>query len=641
MIPCGMERLTIFSLVDKAGYADDFVLRLLDALRGESGRLLLVCRSSLHESTKATLEKIVDETIINDDPKEHNYAVAWKNSGVAFEADETVMLSSVFFGPLYPLREMFEDMGKRGLDFWTLTPHGFSDRYPYPYTALPDISEQSHMSFAVFGKKITMSSDFADFWDALPPPGIKSEEATEKAEILDDVMGYFAQRGYTGAPYIEPAAEDCLNPFHLLYTPKLLLEKYRCPLFDIRVFTVPKERILENTFGETARDFLEAIERCVQYDTGLIWKYLIRAAHPCDFVNALGLIYVLPTAVHVSGEDPFDGNGLRVALCMHLYYMDLLEDSITYAKNSPPQMDIFITTTSEEKKRMIEKGFAVLPNRVEVRLAENRGRNESAMLVCMADVAKTYDYICFYHDKKTTMIEPASIGRGNAYKFEQCTLPSAEFALNTIDLLQKNPRLGFLTATEPNHAYFSMTPGNEWAGDFQNTLRLYNELGLTAPISEDKYPVASYGSVFWFRCAALKRLFEREWRYEEFPEEPVGEDMSLLHAIERIYPYVCQSEGFIPAYLMSDRAAEYEILNLRESLRMVNIFAKQHEAEGSLGAVLSHFDYQLQRGENALAKLDGAGEVGMGAFLKAKAMAVSRRNGRGRRRGRSVRDDKG
>ncbi|MCL2110654.1 MAG: rhamnan synthesis F family protein [Clostridiales bacterium] len=624
-----MKRAVIFSLLDKDGYADGYVLELLRAMKEQADLLVLVCRGALHEGTRAAVEEAVDRVVINKDAEAHNYAKALSEVGEIKGMDEAVFLSSVFFGPVYPLAEMFAEMEAHGdLDFWTLTPHGFSDRYPYPYEPLPDISEQSHMSFVAFRKGLMGSGKFTQFWDILTKPGRESDEASvANGELLDDITGYFAQIGYRGGSYITPSGGDDLNPFHMLHMPKTLFEKYRCPLFDIRAFTTPKHRILENTFGEPAGDFLRALESLGEYDVGLIWEWLIRAAHPCDFVNALGLVHILPTSTQIPEADPIERNGLKVALFMHLYYMDLLGDSLAYAQNVPASMDIFVTTSSEEKARSIEAAFAALPNKVEVRLVENRGRNESAMLVGLADIAKSYDFICYYHDKKTDLIEPASIGRSNAYKLQLCTLPSHVFALNTIDIFLKNPLLGFLTPTEPNHAYYSKTPGNEWASDFENTLRLHGELGLTAPIAEDRYPVASYGSVFWFRCAALKRLFEKGWRYEDFPEEPVSQDESLLHAIERIYPYVCQSEGYIPAYLMSDRAAELEILNLRESLRQVNLFAKKNGVVETLGALLSHFDYQLFRGQKALEKIDGAGDLSAGAFLKAKVKAGFRGKG--------------
>ena len=249
---------------------------------------------------------------------------------------------------------------------------------------------------------------------------------------------------------------------------------------------------------------------------------------------------------------------------------------------------------------------------------ENRGRNESALLVALSDVCRDYDFVCYYHDKKTASIHPNSIGRSNAYKLQRCTIPSSVFAYNILDIFLSEPKIGLLNPTEPNHAYYSKTLGNEWSQNFENTLALHKKLGLRAPIDKNKEPVASYGSVFWFRTKALKLLFERGWEYEDFPEEPIKSDASLLHAIERIYPYVSQSAGYYPAYILSDRAAELEVLNLRESLRMVNKFAGKNGVIDTLGAMLSHFNYQLFLGAKARDIIEDSKHLSLAAFIKAK-----------------------
>ena len=636
-----MRRIVVFSINDPMGRVGKYTATMLSAYGGCADALLVVGRREPDEEARAFIGGLGGRAIVNPDGSLHNYHCALNLLGQEGLSgyDELVLTGDVFFGPLSPLEGMFSEMDGRGADYWTLTEHSAEDRYPYPYTPLPDISAQSHMSFICFRESVFGSKAFSEFWEALPAPGyVGAGEGAEGA--IDDIPRYFREKGFGGDAFIKLDGADDLNPFSFLYEPKLLLEKYGCPIFDIRAFTVPKERILENTFGETAKGFLAAIEGYGAYDTGQIWEHLIRDAHPCDFVNALGLIYILPEGMRVPQDGPakggFAGSGRteggapRVALCMHLHYMDLLEDSLAYAKNAPGYMDIYATASSEEKRLRIEEAFSGLANKVETRLVENRGRNESALLVGLADVCRDYDFVCYCHDKKTAGIRPNSIGRSNSYKLQQCTLPSSMFADNVIGLFLEEPRIGLLVPTEPNHAFYSKTPGNEWADDFENTRALHKELGLSSPIDEGKYPVTSYGSVLWFRTAALGPLFGRGWKYGDFPEEPVGDDASLLHAIERIYPYVCQSAGYIPAYLLSDRAAGLEILNLRESLRMVNKFAKRNGGVvDTLGALLSHFDYELFKGKRAQDTVEESKHMSTGAFIKAKARSMQARSRRG------------
>lgn len=69
-------------------------------------------------------------------------------------------------------------------------------------------------------------------------------------------------------------------------------------------------------------------------------------------------------------------------------------------------------------------------------------------------------------------------------------------------------------------------------------------------------PIAPFGSVFWFRVKALAPLFDHGWKHEDFPPEPLPQDGTISHAIERIYPFVAQGAGYYPAQAMS---ADYAV----------------------------------------------------------------------------------
>ncbi|WP_245257340.1 rhamnan synthesis F family protein [Pseudochrobactrum sp. AO18b] len=74
---------------------------------------------------------------------------------------------------------------------------------------------------------------------------------------------------------------------------------------------------------------------------------------------------------------------------------------------------------------------------------------------------------------------------------------------------------------------------------------------------DDDTPVAPYGTMFWFRPAALKKLFAHEWKWEDFNAEPNHIDGGLAHGLERTICYVAADAKFISMQIMNPSQASF------------------------------------------------------------------------------------
>ncbi|RFT25261.1 rhamnan synthesis protein F, partial [Gardnerella vaginalis] len=167
--------------------------------------------------------------------------------------------------------------------------------------------------------------------------------------------------------------------------------------------------------GNQALDLYEYLKDHTDYNTDLIWENALRSMNMADLMKNLHLRYILPqnhvvenssTATSESTAKP------KVALCMHLYYMDLLDKSLHYIQSMPQGCDVILTVGSKENQQIVKQRVEHLPYDVDVRLIENRGRDVSAFLVGGGADLMKYDYVCFAHDKKVTQLSPRSIGDG-------------------------------------------------------------------------------------------------------------------------------------------------------------------------------------------------------------------------------------
>jgi lipopolysaccharide biosynthesis protein len=234
----------------------------------------------------------------------------------------------------------------------------------------------------------------------------------------------------------------------------------------------------------------------------------------------------------------------------------------------PLYADIYLTTDTEGKRLVLEDAFRDFGGRkVKVLVAENRGREVSAHLIELKPFVSQYDFICFTHDKKTTHLKPYMKGESFSYHCFENVLASPVFVENVIATFQDNPRLGLLVPPTPIHSDFYIVQGDEWQKNFDNAWILADRLDLSINIDKEKPPISPLGGIYWYRTEALKPLFDAGFQYEDFPKEPIREtEGTIMHAIERLYPFVAQQNGFYTGWVLSDIFSKMELTNLNKIL---------------------------------------------------------------------------
>lgn len=572
------NRLIIYFFYDKDGIVDEYVLYMLEALKGVSSEIVVVSNGQLEEKSREKINDLGPYLIEREnegfDVWAYKTAIdkyGW-NKIAAF--DEVVMMNFTIMGPVYPLDEMFDSMNARDLDFWGITMfHKYEKGDPFGTIDVGYIPDHIQSHFIAVRNNMLVSEPFHDYWDNMGAINDYRDAVGRHEAIFTKI---FSEKGFLWDVYADMG--DGYNNHPILCATREMLENKRCPIFKRRSFMQDYNNILNDTIGQSAIETIDYIRNNTSYDVDMIWQNILRLENQADIKKNLQLNYVLSTK-----STNFDDNiinGKKVALVMHCYFDDLIEYCLSYAKSMPKSADIFITVPSEKNKVEVERIFSELENNVKVIVIQNRGRDVSALLVATKSFIMEYDYVCFMHDKKVTQLKPETIGYGFSYKCFENLLGSKNLVKNIIQVFEENPRLGMLTPPPPNHGDYYITLGLEWGMNFENTKDLADRLGVKVPIDEKKEPIAPLGTMFWFRPRAMKLLFDQDWEYEDFPKEPNNIDGTLLHAVERIYSYVVQQEGYYPAWIFSDKGADIEITNLNHMLRTMNevVF---HEGPGA------------------------------------------------------------
>jgi len=616
-----MHRAAIYFFFDPDGIADRYIDYFLTDLRSNVDRLVVVCNGFITDDTKAMFLTHTPEIIVRDNMGFDVWAYKTAIEYMGWEAlrgfDEVALVNFTIMGPVFPLKETFSAMEDRDVDFWGITKFHEVGHDPFnanPYGFLPE-HIQSH--FTVYRSRLLNSPALEDYWANMPPI-LTYEDSVGKHESF--FTKHFAGMGFRWGVSVDPAPDDDLNRGIIYFAPTLMMEKYRCPIFKRRSFFQSKETYLAESAGEAAPELLKYLDECTDYDTSMIWENIIRTCHASDVVDALALVYPLSS----EHSQVSSSSSMRVALAMHLYFPDLLDESVHYASSMPPEADIFITTSRADMTDDITAAFSRLPNTVNVIEVPNSGRDVGGFLLGSAPLIKDYDLVCVYHDKKAVQNPPGSVGRSFAYRAYESLLGSCELVTNILDTFVKNPYLGLLGPLDPNHGPYYPTLGKEWRNNCDRTKSLLMKMGVRVPISEDKPPVAPLGGVFWARPIALAPLFGLGLTQEDFPRETGRAilDGSLIHAVERVYPFVVQSSGYYPAYVVSDSVAALELTNLHYQLRALNLICFDHGIEGSHMIVAHVLNERLDRTdllEDAVAPRPDKNIIGR---LKRTAMSV-------------------
>ena len=559
-----IKRLGIFCTYDSAGVVDDYIIFLLQDMKKVLSHLAIVCNGKLLPESRARLEKFTDDIFVREnegyDMEAWRQGILHKNLN---DYDELILFNNSFYGPLYSFVEVFDKMDaeKSDADFWGITVHGqMADELqmcPYGY-----IPEHLQSYFLVIRQRMLHSPEFFDYWKNLKMP-----ENFQEAIRLNETCftKIFFDKGFTYAVYCDTREYEKnydRSIDHCLMSTEILLKKYKCPIVKKKVFLTPRYHYMLENYGDEPRKTLNFLKEHTNYDLNLIWQNLLRKQNIAAVKTTLALNYILPAK-----KSDFDDKEIfkDTAIIAHLYYKDLIAECTNFLFNAPPEISIFVTVNSEEKKSLVEAQFQAAGRKVEVRLVNNRGRDFSALLVGCADVFEKFKYVCFVHDKKSIRAEESvAIGREFFHLLWKNVLCSRDFIKNILETFAKEPNLGILSPPHPyNGGYKNLLFFTKyWSGEcYNSTVELAKNLGISTEFIDLNFAPLAIGSVFWFRTAALKKITAKTWKVEDFPAEPMPTDGTISHALERIFPFAAQAEGFYTGWVIAEEFAKQELEN--------------------------------------------------------------------------------
>ncbi|BAQ24572.1 rhamnan synthesis F family protein [Streptococcus troglodytae] len=515
-----MKRLLLYVHFNKYNRVSSHVYYQLTQMRPLFSRVVFITNSHLSQEDQ---DKLRNQNLMDDFVQRENIGfdfAAWRDgmNHIGFDNldsyDIVTVMNDTCFGPLWDVKEYYLSYEKQDeVDFWGLTNN----------RATKQFKEHIQSYFITFKKAVIQSNAFHDFWENV-------QNHTDVQRVIDDyetqVTTALLDAGFKYSVIFDTTKEDASHMLHAdfsYYNPTAILN-HRVPFIKVKA--------IDNNQSITPY-LLNAIQNKSVYPIDLIVSHMSEINYP-DFRYLLGHKYI-------KEEEAVDLKNQKVAVHLHVFYVDLLEEFLTAFKQFHFSYDLFITTDSDDKKAEIEEILAANSQEAQVFVTGNIGRDVLPMLK-LKNYLAAYDVIGHFHTKKS---KEADFWAGQSWREELIDM-LVKPADNILAQLQQNPKIGLVIADIPTFFRYNkiVDAWNEHLiAPEMNTL--WQKMGMTKAIDFNAFHtfVMSYGTFVWFKYDALKPLFDLNLTDDDVPEEPLPQN-SILHAIERLLIYIAWNEHY-------------------------------------------------------------------------------------------------
>ncbi|MCS5734893.1 glycoside hydrolase family 99-like domain-containing protein [Herbiconiux daphne] len=229
----------------------------------------------------------------------------------------------------------------------------------------------------------------------------------------------------------------------------------------------------------------------------------------------------------------------RVAVVVHVFYVDLVAQIIESLAALPVQFDLIVTNASGAPLDLDTSALANV-DRVQVFDIENHGRDILPLVsVVNAGLLDPYELVFKVHTKKSAWREAHTElgGSGDQWResFFSELLGSVQNVERVLDEFASDPALGILTSSG------NVLGPEFWGGDQAIVGSLLRRIQLDLDVDGLRFAA---GSIYWVRGFLLQGLRAFELSADDFDEEAGQVDATTAHAIERILGIVAGEAGY-------------------------------------------------------------------------------------------------
>ena len=232
----------------------------------------------------------------------------------------------------------------------------------------------------------------------------------------------------------------------------------------------------------------------------------------------------------------------KIAIQIHVFYPELLEEIYSNLMEIPYKYDLYISTNTKAKQKVIKEFFIdkEFKQKVVVETFENRGRDIYPFLAQLKNRIKDYDYVLHLHTKKSFHCLFGNDWRKYLY---YNLLGNKENIREIFYKFEKNKKLGLIFPET-----YSALKGRTLIGESKDKLDILCE---RMNIKEEFSNMFPAGSMFWAKVEAILPLFSA-FDKSDFDDEADQVDGTFAHGVERVFVILAKSQGYDYLQILND-----------------------------------------------------------------------------------------
>jgi len=219
----------------------------------------------------------------------------------------------------------------------------------------------------------------------------------------------------------------------------------------------------------------------------------------------------------------------HVAIVVHLFYIDIWEEILTYLQQLTISYDLYITVPEGLKEKDIVNIFHAMPN-THLYMVENRGRDVLPFLQILNIIGThNYKYLCKLHTKKSVTSDSGNAWRKLLY---YDLIGSSEIVDTILSTFDKDSSIGIVTGKNLILNAVKFDLGNS------DSVKMLAQSADIPYVPNYHFPA---GTMFWVRTSLFTPLLPLIHSDAfTFEDENGQSDHTLAHALERFFGLLCE-----------------------------------------------------------------------------------------------------